>query len=357
MYFRFFLKNRCITREHFNSENKYRCEVCTGLTEAIRTVSYPVLPRLLIIQLKRFSGGMEKINSFIPTPFVMQCFCSKCCALPDGQKLHVYRLYSVITHVGATLSVGHYIAYTSALEGFGEYSSCPKVKRKTAQAHQTASVNGGGGAGIPPVPSGPEKNTGIIKKIIFGRSKASSSGDVTKHMKNVLNGGGSLKHNLANGSVDKTMANGAPCPGLGCCGVLTKNAPVVNGHSNGVDTRSSLYSATSDYYSVSSLASSVSAKPSANGVDAYATCAASHPSAAAPMLANGTAVNGDKTSVGSDHHANHSTWYMCDDDKIKAMTQREFEDLLSPNNKKIMITPYLLFYARSDVASSSSHQQ
>lgn len=334
--------------------------MCTGLTEAIRTVSYPVLPRLLIIQLKRFSGGMEKINSFIPTPFVMQCFCSKCCALPDGHKLHVYRLYSVITHVGATLSVGHYIAYTSALEGFGDYSHCPKVKRKTAQAQQAAAAVGGGSTvnggvvGIPPVPSGGEKNTGIIKKIIFGRNKASSSGDVTKHMKNAINGGGSLKHNLSNGTADKAMlANGAPCPGLSCCGVLTKNGPIVNGHVNGLESsRSSLYSATSDYYSVSSIvSSSASAKtiPNGSGSDAYTT--AVNPSTTSAPHTNGIA-NGDKATSSSSSSSDNSnnTWYMCDDDKIKAMTQREFEDLLSPNSKKIMITPYLLFYARSDVA-------
>lgn len=45
-------------------------------------------------------------------------------------------------------------------------------------------------------------------------------------------------------------------------------------------------------------------------------------------------------------------WYMFDDDKIKAMTQREFEDLLSPS-RKITITPYLLFYARFDLQQIS----
>lgn len=284
----------------------------------------------------------------------MQCFCSKCCALPDGQKLHVYRLYSVITHVGATLSVGHYIAYTSALEGFGDYSNCPKVKRKTAQAQQqqvaTASTVNGGVSGIPPVPSGNEKNPSIIKKMIFGRSKASSSGDVTKHMKTTLNGGGSLKHNLTNGTVEKSLlANGGapPCPGLSCCGVMTKNGPIINGHANGLDSsRSSLYSATSDYYSVSSIASAGSVKPIIpNGLDSFSTSATSITSA---PHTNGGHVNGEKSTAGADQQ--NSTWYMCDDDKIKAMTQREFEELLSPNSKKIMITPYLLFYSRSDVA-------
>lgn len=41
-------------------------------------------------------------------------------------------------------------------------------------------------------------------------------------------------------------------------------------------------------------------------------------------------------------------WYMCDDDKIKSMSQHEFKELLS-SNRKIAITPYLLFYARTDL--------
>ncbi|EAT36642.1 AAEL011290-PA [Aedes aegypti] len=42
-------------------------------------------------------------------------------------------------------------------------------------------------------------------------------------------------------------------------------------------------------------------------------------------------------------------WHMCDDDKIKIMSQAEFEELLSPNRRHV-ITPYLLFYARYDLA-------
>ncbi|EDW39066.1 GL13884 [Drosophila persimilis] len=52
------------------------------------------------------------------------------------------------------------------------------------------------------------------------------------------------------------------------------------------------------------------------------------------------------------HGGTDPIWYMCDDDKIKAMTQREFEELLSPS-RKITITPYLLFYARFDLQPPS----
>lgn len=327
-----FIQNLCITREHFNNENKYRCEVCTGLTEAIRTISYPVLPRLLIIQLKRFSGGMEKINSYIPTPFTMQCFCSKCCAMPDGEKFHVYKLYSVITHVGATLSVGHYIAYTCALDGYNNYYNCSKDKRKTvanstslssssipaSMAHNSA-TNGNAAT----TTSNTEKNPSLMKKM-FMRNKASSSGDVTKNMKNM---NGSIKPIIVNGIEKIAPATNSTCHGLNCCGVLLKGVNSLNnGQVNGISDHSaskpSLYSVannTSDYYSSTSTTT-------LNGGD--------------PFIIH---YNNQSAAPAAD-----PTWYMCDDDKIRAMSQQEFEELLSPN-KKITITPYLLFYARTDV--------
>jgi ubiquitin carboxyl-terminal hydrolase 1 len=140
-FFFFDFQNACITKEYFRGENKYRCDTCRGYTEAIRTTSFELLPRLLIIQLKRFSGGMEKINSFIPTPLTLHCFCKHCCLLPENEKKHIYKLYSVITHVGATMSVGHYIAYTCSLDILNEYKHCPKEKFKAEQLVAAAKLS------------------------------------------------------------------------------------------------------------------------------------------------------------------------------------------------------------------------
>lgn len=283
--------------------------MCTGLTEAIRTVSYPILPRLLIIQLKRFSGGMEKINNYIPTPFNLQCFCSKCCLLTDTEKLHTYRLYSVITHVGATLSVGHYIAYTTSLDNYKDYHDCPKDKRKM-QSNTTCPIPPIGGQ------TTTEKSHGLMKKYIFGKSKATSSGDVTRNIKNL---NGSVK-SLTNG-IDKT--NGSiSCQSINCCGILMKNSPGT---------------------SLSNL--------NINGVSEHL-----RHNSYVDNLSN-SSLNDDCSNFGGGSGSGSSSsfskkpdplWFMCDDDKIKTMTQREFEELLSPN-KKIMVTPYLLFYARMDL--------
>uniref|UniRef100_A0A8W7P0R0 USP domain-containing protein n=1 Tax=Anopheles coluzzii TaxID=1518534 RepID=A0A8W7P0R0_ANOCL len=183
----------CITQEYFRGDNKYRCEVCSGYTEACRTISFDILPRLLVLQLKRFNGDMEKINSYIPTPFVLQCFCADCLGKSDSEKRHVYRLYSVITHVGARMSVGHYIAYTSSLQIPLHYVNCVKDRQRRAllaasslEAQAAGVPNGIKGVGI----SGKGHGGGVDKsasgqlKKLFGSKKASSAGDISKKLKN-----------------------------------------------------------------------------------------------------------------------------------------------------------------------------
>ncbi|XP_055851070.1 ubiquitin carboxyl-terminal hydrolase 1 [Episyrphus balteatus] len=333
-----FIQNACITREYFRDKNKYRCEQCTGYTEAIRSISYEVLPRLLVIQLSRFSGGMEKINSYIPTPFTMQCFCAKCEQKDSNNKLHAYRLYSVITHVGATMSVGHYIAYTCSLDWASDYINCPKDKRR----HQTCngSPNSSSAAAAParPPPSSSSSlstSTGLIKKIKFGRNKASSSGDMSKS--NMKNLNGQPNKSITNG-IEKLSVN-TTCHSVDCCASRLRTN----------SSRSSSYSSSSNSYSNG---------PTTNGgwsdlVDESSQCQSmngSHNNSSySYMLGYGSTGRSKSTSSSNAE----PIWYMCDDDKIKAMTQREFEELLSPT-RKITITPYLLFYARFDLQKQSA---
>jgi ubiquitin carboxyl-terminal hydrolase 1 len=195
-----------------------------------------------------------------------------------------------------------------------------------------------------------EKNSGLMKKLIYGRSKASSSGDMSKSIK-PINGlskimmNGIEKLNLNSEKISATNGNCPPqingssasqksppktvCNSANCCGIYVKDfANIVENYHNNVlnserncggdkientssdDTTTN--SMTSDYESSSSQ------KPSLNDL-------------------------------------NQKVWYMCDDDKIKIMTQREFEEALS-KNQKVMITPYLLFYARFDVKGNLDHE-
>ncbi|CAO1432428.1 unnamed protein product [Diamesa hyperborea] len=276
-----FIQNSCITRETFRVENHYRCDKCCGYTEAIRSISFDVLPRLLVLHIKRFSGGMEKISSYSPTPFVLKCFCNKCYKKRDEDKLHIYKLYSVITHVGATMSVGHYIAYTCSLDIYNEYVNCANDKRRLS-----ASGSGGSNSHNNTLPQQAnsnysEKNSGLMKKLIYGRNKASSSEN---------------HHNSMNSN--------------------DQHQPII--HENGLLT---------------------------NDKDASTNRTSSNENGYHNHHNN---TNNTKPTLNS---LNQKIWYMCDDDKIKMMPQREFEELLS-RNQKVMITPYLLFYARYDMQTT-----
>ncbi|CAB3226538.1 unnamed protein product [Arctia plantaginis] len=108
-------KAACLSTEYLRDQNKYWCERCLRYNEARRSVAYSRLPRLLVLQLKRFSGGMEKITRHAPTPLFMPCFCEPCAKRPPDQSpTHRYVLWGVIMHLGQTLTGGHYVAYARA---------------------------------------------------------------------------------------------------------------------------------------------------------------------------------------------------------------------------------------------------
>ncbi|XP_055619663.1 uncharacterized protein LOC129764516 [Toxorhynchites rutilus septentrionalis] len=379
----FFYQNSCITREYFRGDNKYRCEVCCGYREAIRSISFEVLPRQLILQLKRFNGDMEKINSYIPTPFVLRCFCNTCLPKPDCDKPHIYRLYSVITHVGARMSVGHYIAYTSSLDVHAEYRGCGKDRRKQLLL-SGGSIDGGGGGfgganstGVSSK-SGNEKSTSVQLKKLFSSKKASSAGDMSKKIKNhnklnlingmeglnLMNGsgpgsapgGGSTTHfgsQSGNNSPNSngvltsnavgSLANRLPCAGLQCCGIHSKNSHI------------SLYGSNS-----SCMSGEDSGFATSNGVfldggssgETYVNCNNSSPCAVGMMNGNSGLPATTTTVAAFEKSLSQQLWHMCDDDKIKIMSQAEFEEVLSPNRRHV-ITPYLLFYARYDIVPQS----
>lgn len=288
---------------------------------------------------------MEKISSYSPTPFILKCFCNKCYKKRDEDKLHIYKLYSVITHVGATMSVGHYIAYTCSLDIYNEYVSCGHDKRRLSLSNAASKMKPSSQHGA--LSSTSEKNSGLMKKLIYGRSKASSSGDMSKNLKPInglskimMNGIEKLNLNSEkmsatngngqiNGSTNSTSQKSSPktvCNSANCCGIYVKDFAniVENYHNNTLNSE----------------------QQSKNG--------------ASDKIDNNSGDDTTNNSMTSDYEKpslndlNQKVWYMCDDDKIKIMTQREFEDALS-KNQKVMITPYLLFYARYDVNKQTSN--
>lgn len=365
-----------------------------GLTEAIRKISYPKLPRILIIQLKRFSGGMEKINSYIPTPFTLQCFCSECISDYGNAKEHEYKLYSVITHVGSTLQAGHYIAYTCSLNQDSIYIDCQKNRcRKDVQLALSSP---------PPPPSSSESS--INRQNSFTTNSSANSSAVSTVMKKIS--GLSWKKSSSNNHVDvgknvktlngvRSMVNGSDhslnsdyasaasqktlCSGHSCCGIKmktpTSSATTTAGGGaatslsssnqcgNGNHSDSTLLSNGNGIGSDHNLTDSTHSRK-CNAINLYSDQYFGNTSNNIGDIGGGGGGGGGTGSSGSGGSASSSSsnyvgphklrnepiWYMCDDDKIKAIPQQEFREMLLP--KKNMITPYLLFYARNDVLGS-----
>ena len=124
--------SQILSSEILRSDNKYWCSECRRLNEAQRSVSYEVLPTVLVLQLKRFTTVasktyVSKLTDFIPTPFTLDCFCTECSSPNfNSTARHKYRLYSVILHLGASLASGHYIAYVRAADTSLEYIQCKR---------------------------------------------------------------------------------------------------------------------------------------------------------------------------------------------------------------------------------------
>ncbi|XP_012260613.2 ubiquitin carboxyl-terminal hydrolase 1 isoform X1 [Athalia rosae] len=166
-----------VTSELLIGRDKYWCAWCLRYNEARRAVCFPSLPRLLILQLKRFSttaGSMEKINNHMPTPLTLQCFCENCLNdIPDTssrrESRHVYKLYSVIMHQGATMTAGHYVAYTRLPDetASSEYFHCERDNKRQFPTQNNSNTS--------------DKSSGIMK---FFRSKSNVSEN--KEQLNVL---------------------------------------------------------------------------------------------------------------------------------------------------------------------------
>ncbi|XP_052130074.1 ubiquitin carboxyl-terminal hydrolase 1 isoform X2 [Frankliniella occidentalis] len=197
-------RSSIVTEELLQSANKYWCEHCLRYNEARRSVRYESLPPLLILHLKRFSSTfgsmvcMSKVNDYMPTPLVLDCFCVECLeatAQEQGVK-HRYQLYGVIMHLGATIASGHYVAYVRAADPIADYRSCDKEKRKTASLIATNTTKG------PSQPDG-EKARGLLR--FFSKSKSSNSDNVSTN-------------HLTNSQYRNT------CRSLDCCGVRMSKA-------------------------------------------------------------------------------------------------------------------------------------
>ena len=333
-----FLK-QIMASETLRENNKYLCAECSRLNEAQRSVQYELLPKVLVLQLKRFTAAtnksayMSKINDFIPTPFTMNCFCVQCLP-PDGPLLgpppppggtlppkHHYRLFSVIMHLGATLASGHYIAYVRASVDLNlDYSQCPRASQMAnstangSNAQQDSRSRGNGGSSHS---YGGNGKKGIMK--YFSRSNeknngANSNSASSSSMSSTSNNS-SAPHNI-NGSCEIGCY---PCRSANCCGMQRILHQLNSNRSselmpNGTANAGNRYRQRSQ----ESLDS--------NGVNGSGN------------------LEGDSSSSNAGGSHMEDLWLECDDENISIITRRQFEEEL--NSKQSATTPYLLFYER-----------
>ena len=95
----------CLSRfsrsELLSKTNKYFCDSCQCRQEALRRISIDSLPEILILHLKRFhvsEGGLQKLQDRI-------CFSTEL----RSQGI-LYRLESVVAHIGTGVKSGHYVS-------------------------------------------------------------------------------------------------------------------------------------------------------------------------------------------------------------------------------------------------------
>lgn len=317
-----FLK-QIMASETLRENNKYLCAECSRLNEAQRSVQYELLPKILVLQLKRFTAAsnksafMSKINDFIPTPFTMNCFCTQCMPTdmppqPPGEASppppkHHYRLFAVIMHLGATLASGHYIAYVRAsIDLTSDYSQCPRATQISNIGSDKQKASGSGSSG-----NGSNGQTGNGKKGImkyFSRSSDSKNGASTNSSSSSLH---SLVSNGGKDVTDSTSGTSGQCRSAHCCG-MQRVLSVLN-HRGDSNPRFR-------HRSQESLEST------SNGVESDSLHLGT---------GSGGVNNGDMDT---------DLWLECDDENISVITRRTFEDEL--NSKQSSTTPYLLFYER-----------
>jgi len=103
-----------LSSERFRGDNKYHCEYCKALTEAIRETKFGMLPKVLTIHLKRFhqfgrTHFFSKVTHHIRCPFVLDLV--KWCDISYIEQNTRYELFGIVFHQGIATSFGHYFSF------------------------------------------------------------------------------------------------------------------------------------------------------------------------------------------------------------------------------------------------------
>ncbi|KAK6197049.1 ubiquitin carboxyl-terminal hydrolase [Scheffersomyces amazonensis] len=97
--------------ETLTNQNKFYCNTCSSLQEAIKTIKLKKLPEVLVINFKRFKydekvDKMVKLFDSISYPFKLRLFNTT----DDEKDFSLYELYALVIHIGGGPMHGHYVA-------------------------------------------------------------------------------------------------------------------------------------------------------------------------------------------------------------------------------------------------------
>lgn len=113
-----FILNNFSKLEVLTNQNKFYCNRCALLQEAVKTIKIAKLPKVLVINLKRFKydelvDKMVKLFDLISYPLNMRLLNTT----DDKNKAQMYELYALVVHIGGGPTHGHYISICKYRDG------------------------------------------------------------------------------------------------------------------------------------------------------------------------------------------------------------------------------------------------
>jgi ubiquitin carboxyl-terminal hydrolase 9/13 len=104
--------------EVLTNQNKFYCNSCSSLQEAVKTIKLKKLPEVLVINFKRFKydesvDSLVKLFDSISYPFKLRLFNTT----NDESSFNLYELYGLVIHIGGGPTHGHYVALCKVKAG------------------------------------------------------------------------------------------------------------------------------------------------------------------------------------------------------------------------------------------------